>query len=51
MSALVIVETQTTSATLHGSKLTSESSEAETCLQAVSQKLEPLHFIETAFAL
>ncbi len=41
-----------TSTTLHGSKLTFESSLAETKLQAVSQKLaklELLHFIETVF--
>ncbi len=44
------------STTLHCSKLTFESSEAETYLQAVSQKgqtvlakLELPHFIETAF--
>ncbi len=57
MSALVIGEKcQTKSTTLHCSKLTFESSEAETYLQAVSQKhqtvlakLELLHFIETAF--
>ncbi len=47
---------QTTSATLHRSKLAFESSEAETYLQALSQKrqtvlakLELPHFIETAF--
>ncbi len=47
---------QTTSTTLHCSKLAFESSEAETYLQAVSQKrqtflakLELPHFIETAF--
>ncbi len=47
---------QTTSTTLHRSKLTLESSEAETYLQALSQKrqtvlakLELPHFIETAF--
>ncbi len=56
MSAFVIGETQTTSTTLHISKLTFESSVAEMYLQAVSQKrqtvltkLELPHFIETAF--
>ncbi len=55
MSAFVIGERQTTSTTLHSSKLAFESSVAETYLQAVSQKcqtvlakLELPHFIETA---
>ncbi len=51
MSVFVIVETQTTSTSLHCSKLAFESI-MKTYLQAVSQKLvklELLHFIETVF--
>ncbi len=53
MSAFVIGET-VTSTTLHSSKLVFESSVAhslnkKTYLQAVSQKCQTVHFIETAF--